>query len=145
MRRPPHAAIDAPMFSIPVRVYYEDTDAAGVVYHANYLKYMERCRSDWLRRCGCDVAAVRERFGILFSVRRAWLDYRKPARLCDSLDVTLSPAKLGRVTLDLEQSVLRGDEVLCRGTLRLASVGSQSSRPKTMPDDLLRLIELPTS
>ncbi|MGA8262747.1 MAG: YbgC/FadM family acyl-CoA thioesterase [Arenicellales bacterium] len=129
------------MFSIPVRVYYEDTDAAGIVYHANYLKYMERCRSDWLERCACDVAMVRERFGILFSVRRAILDYLSPARLADSLLVTLSVVKLGRVTLDLEQAVHRGDEILCTGTLRLASVEPQSLKLKPMSDSLLELIQ----
>jgi acyl-CoA thioester hydrolase len=128
------------MFSIPVRVYYEDTDAAGVVYHANYLKYMERCRSDWLRHCGCDVQTVVERFGILFVLRRAVLDYLAPARLCDSLDVTLAVARLGKVTLDLEQSVHRKGEVLCSGILRLASLEPVSLKPKSMPDRLLSLM-----
>jgi acyl-CoA thioester hydrolase len=132
------------LFSIPVRVYYEDTDAAGIVYHANYLKYMERCRSDWLQRSGCDVLEVRERFGILFTVRRVVLDYLSPARLCDSLTVTLAVVKLGRVTLDLEQSVRRGSDMLCGGTLRLASLDPGSLRPKTMPEHLLNLIDSPT-
>lgn len=128
------------MFSIPVRVYYEDTDAAGVVYHANYLKYMERCRSDWLQHCGCNVQAVAERFGILFVLRRVAVEYRSPARLCDLLNVTLDVARVGRVTLDLEQSVHRNGEVLCSGILRLASLEPASFKPKSMPDHLLTLI-----
>lgn len=136
--------IQLEMFSIPVRVYYEDTDAAGVVYHANYLRYMERCRSDWLQHRVCDVRMVRERFGVLFSVRRVEIDYLSPARLCDALDVTLTVLKLGKVTLDLEQSVHRGDEILCKGVLRLASVEPHSLRPKTMPDSLLQLIRVPS-
>lgn len=133
------------MYSMSVRVYYEDTDAAGVVYHANYLKYMERCRSEWLHENGCDVQRVRERFGIVFSVRRATLDYRAPGRLWDALTVTTTIAKLGKVTLDLEQSVHRGGEVLCDGALRLASLDSRSLTPKAMPGPLLNLIEKPTT
>lgn len=128
------------LFSMPVRVYYEDTDAAGIVYHANFLKYMERCRSDWLAHCGCDVRRVREHFGILFAVRRAVLDYLLPASLSDSLEVTLSVSKLGKVTLDLEQSVQRGNELLCQGALRLASLEPGSLRPKAIPAPLIDLI-----
>ena len=133
------------MYSIPVRVYYEDTDAAGIVYHANYLKYMERCRSDWLHDAGCDVERVREGFGILFTVRRVALDYLSPAKLWDQLAVTLSVVKLGKVTLDLEQSVQRGDELLCKGDLRLASLDPGSLKPKAMPDRLLELVSRPIS
>lgn len=133
------------MYSIPVRVYYEDTDAAGVVYHANYLKFMERCRSQWLHDAGCDVAGVRSRFGILFGVRRAVVDYLSPARLWDELSVTVVALKLGKVTLDLEQSVQRGNELLCKGTLRLASLDSGSLKPKRMPDRLLNLVDGPAS
>lgn len=128
------------MYSIPVRVYYEDTDAAGIVYHANYLKYMERCRSEWLHEIGCDVQRVSDRFGIVFSVRRATLDYLAPARLWDALTVTAAVAKLGKVTLDLEQSVLREGAVLCDGMLRLASLDSLTLKPKPMPARLSGLI-----
>lgn len=133
------------MFSIAVRVYFEDTDAAGIVYHANYLKYMERCRSHWLDDAGCDVERVRDRFGVLFTVRRAALDYLLPARLWDELSVTVAIVKLGKVTLDLEQSVQRGDELLCKGSLRLASLEAGSLKPKVMPDRLLELVNPPTS
>lgn len=133
------------MYSLPVRVYYEDTDAGGIVYHANYLKYMERCRSHWLHQAGCDVEQVREKYGILFTVRRAVLDYRSPARLWDDLSATLMVVKLGKVTLDLEQSVQRGDEVLCKGVLRLASLDCGSLKPKIMPDRLRRLVDRPKS
>lgn len=131
------------MYSIPVRVYYEDTDAVGVVYHANYLKFMERCRSEWLHAAGCDVERVRERFAILFTVRRATIDYLSPARLWDELSVTVAVLKLGKVTLDLEQSVQRGDELLCKGILRLASLEPGSLKPKVMPGHLRKLIDPP--
>ncbi len=131
------------IYSIPVRVYYEDTDAVGVVYHANYLKFMERCRSEWLHAAGCDVERVRERFAILFTVRRATIDYLSPARLWDELSVTVAVLKLGKVTLDLEQSVQRGDELLCRGILRLASLEPGSLKPKIMPGHLRKLIDPP--
>ena len=134
----------AEKFSTPVRVYYEDTDAAGIVYHSNYLKYMERCRSDWLQRNGCNVLEVRERFGIVFTVRRAAIDYLSPARLCDALTVTLALTKLGKVTLDLEQSVQRGEQALCTAVLRLASLDPGSLKPKSMPDRLLNLINSST-
>lgn len=133
------------MYSVQIRVYYEDTDAGGVVYHANYLKYMERCRSEWLHAAGCDVERVRERFGIVFTVRRATVDYLSPARLWDELFVTLSVLKLGKVTLDLEQSVQRGDELLCKGVLRLASLESGSLKPKIMPPHLLNLVDPPNT
>lgn len=138
------AARPGSAFSIAVRVYYEDTDAGGIVYHANYLKYMERCRSDWLRWRGCDVRRIREDFGIVFTVSRAALDYRSPARLCDDLEVGVSVTKLGKVTLDLEQSVRRGAELLCVGVLRLASVEAGSLKPKPIPDRLVDLIDRPT-
>jgi len=128
------------MHSMTVRVYYEDTDAGGIVYHANYLKYMERCRSEWLHEIGCDVQRVSDCFGIIFSVRRATLDYRAPARLWDALTVTAAVARLGKVTLDLEQSVQREGTVLCAGVLRLASLDSRTLKPKPMPGQLAGLI-----
>jgi len=133
------------MYSFPVRVYYEDTDAASIVYHSNYLKYMERCRSEWLHDSGCDVRRVRERFGILFTVRRAVLDYHAPGRLWDALTVTVAVAKLGRVTLDLQQSVRRGDQILCNGALRLASLDGGTLKPRAMPGPLLHLIQQATT
>ena len=133
------------MYTVPVRVYYEDTDVAGMVYHANYLKYMERCRSEWLADLGCDVQQARDRFGVLFTVRRVTLDYLSPAKLWDALSVTVAVAKLGKVTLDLEQSVERGKETLCKGALRLACLDPDSLRPKIMPEGLLKLIDPPIS
>lgn len=131
-------------YAIDVRVYYEDTDALGIVYHANYLKYMERCRSEWLHAKGCDVEQLREHAGILFTVYRAALEYHAPARLWDTLRVSVAIAMLGKVTLDLEQSVERGDQLLCQGTLRLASLDAGTRKPKPMPANLMRLIGQPT-
>jgi len=131
------------VYAIEVYVYYEDTDAAGIVYHANYLKFMERCRSDWLRSRGCDVLTLQRRQGVVFALRRAALDYLSPGRLCDVLTVSLEVAKLGKVTLDLKQSVKRENEVLCTADLRLACLDADSLKPKAVPENLRRLLSRP--
>ncbi len=90
-----------PGFSLPVRVYYEDTDSGGVVYYANYLKFMERARTEWLRSLGFEQDALREREGVIFAVRRAEIDYRKPAVFNDLLTVTADLSGSGRASLGL--------------------------------------------
>ena len=88
-------------FKSNVRIYYEDTDAQGVVYYANYLKFMERCRTDWLRHIGCDIDVVNRRYGIIFAVRSTHVDYFKPARLSDLLTVTVGILELRRASTNL--------------------------------------------
>ena len=83
-------------YCLPVRVYYEDTDAAGVVYYANYLRFMERARTEWLSMLGVDLASVEREHGIVFAVHRVDIEYRLPARLGDRLDATLVLVELGR-------------------------------------------------
>jgi acyl-CoA thioester hydrolase len=123
-------------FSIPVRVYYEDTDAGGVVYYANYLRYMERCRSDWLRSVGLEIRDLAARFGVLFAVRAANVEYIKPAQLSDLLTVSVLVAKFGRVSLDLDQLIHRGDDLVCQGRIRLAGIDAETFLPKPFPDEL---------
>ena len=106
-------------FSITVRVYLEDTDAGGAVYHASYLRFMERARSEWLRQLAPDVSASS------FVVRRLQLRYRRPALLADSLRVLLRMAVRGGACITLWQGILRGDELLCDGRVELVSVDSQ--------------------
>jgi acyl-CoA thioester hydrolase len=101
------AAIAWPIFRWPVRVYYEDTDIGGVVYYANYLKYLERARTEWLRTLGIDQLALAQTEDIAFVVRRAEIDYRLAARMDDSLVATAQPIEVGRASLWLTQEVWR--------------------------------------
>ncbi|MBN8898151.1 MAG: YbgC/FadM family acyl-CoA thioesterase [Rhodospirillales bacterium] len=105
-----------------IRVYYEDTDAGGVVYHANYLRYAERARTEALRAVGIPHAEMVERFGVMFMVRRAELDYLRPARLDDSLVVETEVLALGGATASLRQAVYGPDGLCADITVRLACV-----------------------
>ena len=116
-----------------VRVYYEDTDAGGVVYYANYLAYMERARSEWLRTLGFDNQMLADQQGVIFAVRRASVDYLQPARLDELLDVSLILKKRGRASLLFEQQVRRGDVLLCHGEILLACVDATSFKPTAIP------------
>lgn len=109
-------------FSLPVRVYIEDTDAGGIVYHASYLRFMERARTEWLRAGGIDLGEWQERHRRLFVVRSMTVDWRSPARLDDRLEVRVEKASVKRASVVLEQPVLRGDDVLTRATVQLACI-----------------------
>jgi acyl-CoA thioester hydrolase len=98
--------------SFPVRVYYEDTDLAGIVYYANYLKFIERGRSEWVRDCGVDQGALKADQGIVFAVRKVDADYLKPAKFDDLLQVTTELVALGGASITLRQEVWRGEERL---------------------------------
>ena len=128
------------IFTWQVRVYYEDTDAGGVVYYANYLAYMERARSEWLRTLGFDNQTLADQQGVVFVVRRACVDYLQPARLDELLDVSLILKKRGKASLLFEQQVRRGDELLCRGEILLACVDVSSFKPTAIPLTILRKI-----
>ncbi len=97
----------AKTFSIPVRIYYEDTDAGGVVYYANYLKYLERCRSDWLRAIGCDQSELLRDPGVAFVVRSVNLEYLKPARLDELVSVELEVERASRAQIFFRQQIRR--------------------------------------
>ena len=120
-------------FSLQVRVYYEDTDAAGVVYYANYLRFLERCRTDWLASLGHPVVELERRHGIVFVVRRIEVDYRVPARLSDTLDVTVAIETLGRASLTVQQRVLRSSQTLLNARVMLACVDRERLRPVRIP------------
>jgi len=121
-------------FRSPVRIYYEDTDAQGVVYYVNYLKFMERCRSEWLRHIGCDIDVVNRQYGIIFAVRSACVEYYKPARLSDLLTVTVEIQDLRRASVRLEQFVYRESERLCQSTIRLACLDAVEFKPVALPE-----------
>jgi len=132
-------------YSLPVRVYYEDTDAAGVVYYANYLKFMERARTEYLRDLGFEQDELREHAGIQFVVRRAELDYLEPARFNEKLTVTASLTALKRASLRFGQEVFRAGEEdgrpLCRGGVDIACVDAVSMRPARIPESVMEVFQ----
>ena len=130
-------------FRFPLRVYYEDTDAAGVVYYANYLKFMERARTEWLAALGFELAGLETAFGIVFVVHRADIEYCLPARLGDRLDATLELIELGRARMVALQQVLRGEHVLTTARMTLACVDRATFRPARIPAPLHRRLENP--
>jgi acyl-CoA thioester hydrolase len=125
-----------------VRVYYEDTDAAGVVYYANYFKFTERARTEWLRALGFEQTDLARREGVAFVVRSASIDYVKPAHFNDCLQVTVELIKVGAGQIDLVQRVLRGDELLAMAAVKVVCVGLASMRPKRIPQPLATRIRI---
>lgn len=120
-------------FSIPVRVYYEDTDAAGVVYYANYLRFMERARTEWLRDLGFEQDELSQQEGVVFAVRSASLEFIKAARFNDMLQVDVTVTATGKASVTLKQMITRGDELICSGEVRLACVDADQFTPKPIP------------
>ena len=132
-----------PIFEFPVRVYYEDTDAAGVVYYANYLKFMERARTEWLAARGFPLAVFEREHGMVFVVHRCEIDFHLPARLNDALDVSVEPVKVGASTLKARQQVRRGESVLTSALVTLACLDAARWRPTRMPAALVNTLENP--
>jgi acyl-CoA thioester hydrolase len=131
------------LFQWDVRVYYEDTDSGGVVYYANYLRFMERARTEWMRSLGFEQDRLLAEQGLLFAVRSASIDYLRPARFNDWLAVTVDVSQRGRASLTLEQAVLRhGDpgSPLCTGTVKIACLEAATFRPQPIPDTILKEI-----
>ena len=122
-------------------MYYEDTDALGIVYYANYLKFMERARTEWLEALGFPLAAFEREHGVVFVVHRCEIDYLLPARLNDTLDVTVEPVKLGAATIKARQVVRRGDVVLTSALVMLACLDAESWRPARVPASLAATLE----
>ena len=125
-------------FRWPLRVYWEDTDAAGIVFYANYLKYFERARTEWLRSKGFEQERLRVERSLGFVVVQTELRYRSPARLDDALVVTVEPTRLGAASLQVAQQAWRGETLLCEGTIRVGSVDLATHRPVPMPADILQ-------
>ena len=121
-------------FEWPVRVYYEDTDAGGVVYHANYLKFLERARSEWLRALGFEQDRLKLEDGILFAVRRVEIDYLSPARFNDELRVETTVAAVSKVSLGFAQRVIRPpDTTLVVARVQVVCLDAVRFRPKAIP------------
>ena len=126
----------APRFEIPCRVYWEDTDAGGVVYYANYLKFMERCRTDWLRALGVDQLRLRSERRLQFVVVSVAVDFLRPALLNDEIIVTAELARLKGATIDFKQTIVRGAQQLIDASARVACLDSGSLKPRPIPKDL---------
>ena len=127
-------------FQHTLRVYWEDTDAGGVVYYANYLKFMERARSEWLRAFGFEQDVLRDEAGVVFVVRRVEIDYLSPARFNDELDVYVSLHEMGRASLSVKQELLRGNTCLARAEVTLACVDAVRFKPVKMPATILQAL-----
>ncbi|GMU71212.1 MAG: tol-pal system-associated acyl-CoA thioesterase [Burkholderiales bacterium] len=128
-------------FALSVRVYYEDTDAAGVVYYANYLKFLERARTEWLERHALPLPELERAHGVVFVVTRAEIDFRGAARLGDRLEATAAFEAAGRAQLVARQSVRRDGEVLVDARIRLACLAREGWKPARVPAELARLLE----
>jgi len=129
-------------FRFPLRVYYEDTDAAGVVYYANYLRFMERARTEWLGSLGVDLAVLERAHGVVFVVSRMEIDYLSPARLGDRLEATLTLIELGRARMVAMQDVRRGAAALARARVTLVCIDRANWRPARIPADLHGRLEI---
>jgi acyl-CoA thioester hydrolase len=131
----------AGVFAWPVRVYWEDTDASGVVYYANYLKFLERARSEWLRALGFEQPELIDRDGGMFVVRRVEADYLLPARFNDRLVVETVLAEQNRASLVMAQRILRDEMVLMAANVTLVWVGEKSFKPARIPAEILESLK----
>jgi len=129
------------VFHWPVRVYYEDTDAGGVVFYANYLKFFERARTEMLRDMGYEQDQLISEQKLIFVVRSVQIDYLSPARFNESLDVTAEVTQAKKVSLNFEQIISRQDDVLCKGNVRIACLDPTTMKPKAIPDNLLQQLK----
>jgi acyl-CoA thioester hydrolase len=127
-------------FSHRLRVYWEDTDAGGVVFFANYLKFFERARTEWLRHLGFGQERLRLDTGAIFVVADTAVRFLSPARLDDELSVSVRVAEAGRVTLRIAQQVRRDDRLLAEGDIRIGCVDAGTFRPRRIPNELLCVI-----
>jgi acyl-CoA thioester hydrolase len=128
-------------FSWPIRVYYEDTDAGGVVFYGNYLKFFERARTELLRHFGFDHARLSQSERIVFVVRSVQIDYLAPARLDDLMMVTADVVKSGKASLVFEQIITRGDNVLTKSIIKIGCLNTDTMRPKAIPDFILACLK----
>jgi acyl-CoA thioester hydrolase len=128
-------------FIWPVRVYYEDTDAGGVVFYANYLKFFERARTEMLRAMGYEQDELRANAGIIFVVRAVQVDYLRSARFNDLIQVSAEVVLAKNASLIFEQLITRGEAILCKSIIRIACIDVDTLRPKAIPENLLELLK----
>jgi acyl-CoA thioester hydrolase len=132
--------LDKP-FTWTIRVYYEDTDTCGIVYYANYLKFFERARTEWLRSVGFEQQKVADELGLRFVIARVECDFRQPARLDDVIDVDVRVARAGSASIVFDQTAKRGDTVLATARVRAGCIESNSLIPMPMPPLLRAAVE----
>jgi acyl-CoA thioester hydrolase len=125
------------------RVYWEDTDAGGIVYYGNYLRYLERARTEWLRSLGFSQLQLAEEPGVLFAVVSLNIEYRRPAKLDDELVTTCEPVSEGAATLRFAQRIHRGADLIVEASVRVACVDARTLRPKRLPEFLANAAPIP--
>lgn len=132
------------LFSLPIRVYWEDTDAGGVVYHARYLHFLERARSEWLRTLGVVQSTWRDTHDLLFAVHSMRIEFRGPARMDDLLEVAVNGLKTGRASLEFEQTIHRAGErkELLNATIKVACLDASRFGPTPLPEQIKGLLGL---
>ena len=128
-------------FDFPQRVYFEDTDAGGVVYHAQYLKFLERARTEWLRYLGFSNSELAHKYKMLFVVSEIAVEFVKPARLDDAISISVAIRNLGRVRLTFHQEIRRGEDILVKARVSVASVAAGSFKPIEIPADVKKKME----
>lgn len=124
-------------FSIPVRVYYEDTDTAGVVYYANYLRFMERARTEWLRTLGFEQDKLSQEERVIFAVRAIKVDFLKPGRFNELLQATVGVRRIGGASLTFVQQIRRDATTLCQAQVKVACLDVQSFAPRAIPGRIM--------
>jgi acyl-CoA thioester hydrolase len=124
-------------FDWPVRVYYEDTDSGGVVYHSNYLNFMERARTEWLRALGFEQDDIRTQYQLLFAVHSMQINFRRPARFNDALLIKSQLLKASGASMQFDQKIYCDEELLCEASVRIACLDAESFRPKVIPNNIL--------
>ena len=134
--------MDKATFQWPVRVYWEDTDAGGIVFYANYLKFFERARTEWLRSLGIEQQHLRLTTGGMFVVAETSLRYLRPARLDDELMVTASLVQSGRASMTIQQEALLNQETLCAGVIRIGWVDAASMQAARIPQNIIESLRV---
>ena len=132
------------MFAWPIRVYYEDTDLSGVVYHASYLRFLERARTEWLRALGFSQERLKDELGVVFTVAGMEIDFRRPARLDDMLEATVALEGRKRASLNFVQTLRRADDasmVLTQARVRVACVSMATFKPCALPGQIFAAVE----
>jgi len=136
--------LDKAEYIWPVRVYWEDTDAGGIVFYANYLKFFERTRTEWLRSLGISQQQLKDQTGGMFVVAETSVKYMRPARLDDELIVTARLLQSGRASMTIQQQVLLKNTVLCEGTIRIGWVDAASLEPRRIPQNIIESLRTST-
>ena len=128
-------------FDWPIRIYYEDTDSGGVVYHSNYLNFMERARTEWLRSLGFEQDELITNHQCIFAVHSMQMNFRRPARFNDALIISSTISNVSGASFEFDQKVFRGDELLCEAMVKVACLDSNRFRPKSIPSFILMEID----